>query len=336
MVIVGAGPAGLCGAWFARKRGWEPLIVDAGSRVGGAWSLMEPTMNCLSPRHHDLLPDGRIPEGAGDTATAAEVVAMLTAFQDECGFEILFGETVQKAERHKHGFRLDVGGEPLLTRRLVAATGEYGAPKWPSVEGLKEHNAVHARTLDRNCVQAGDRVVVVGAGNSGAELAVALAERGAQVTVSSRQPVRRPSGLPKALGLIGWHLSGLPLRWQPNRGGCTDNVPVQGSELWASVRSGVVSTAGETVALLADGVRTRDGQRIQAEHVVFCTGYRRDNAWLGDLIKRDADGYPTHDDGIVTEAAGLALLGVPCLRTWRSGFLRGFSDDARTVIGRLA
>ncbi len=334
-MVVGAGPAGLCAAWYARKRGWEPLIVDAGCDVGGAWQRMDPGMKCLSPRKNDCMPDGRIPNNAGAVATAADVVDMLTAFQRDSAFELHLNARVETVEKHKHGFRLLVAGESMIARRLVAATGEFGAPRWPNMPGLDLYASEHASTLDRSSVQVDERVVVVGSGNSGAEVALALVARGAQVTMSCRTPLRTQWHVPGFLTQVGWKLSGVPLRYQPNRGGCRDKVPVQGSELKSAVDSGLIRTVGETKALVAGGVLVESETFVPADRVVFCTGYLRDDAWLGRLVERDDSGFPVHDDGLIPGVPGLAVVGLPCLRTWRSGFLRGFSADASAVIGRM-
>jgi len=281
------------------------------------------------------MPDGRFPSNSDDVATAADVVEMLRGFQQDSVFDLRMNARVETVEKHKHGFRLLVSGESMLSRRLIAATGEFGAPRWPDIPGLDLHASEHASSLDRDSVQFNERVVVVGSGNSGAEISVALAERGARVVLSCRTPLSAQWKMPRLLAGVGWRLSGLPLRFQPNRGGCTDNVPVQGTALRDAVSRGDIEIVGETIALVAGGVLVAPETFVSADRVVFCTGYLRDDAWLGGLIERDVNGFPVHDDGLIPGVPGLAVLGLPCLRTWRSGFLRGFRDDASAVIGRL-
>jgi putative flavoprotein involved in K+ transport len=336
IVVVGAGAAGLCAAWYARKRGWQPLVLDKRSASGGAWLSMDPAMPCISPIGRDRMPNASIPEGDTGHGTAQSVAAWIQEFQRREAFEIQFGVQVESVEKVGEGFRLTTTARVVLTRRLIAATGEFGNPFVPLLPGVTPAEAVHVATFDPSSVRAGERVVIVGAGNSGVELAVQLDDLGADVTVSARTPIKRPRPLPAFLSPLGWWLSGIPLRYQPKRGGCTDHVPVETKILWDRVADQRVRVVGETVERVATGIRTSEGDTVEAEHVVFATGYRRDNGWLDGVIERGGGGVPSHRDGLSTDVPGLGFVGIPCMRTWRSGFLRGFAQDAAAVVGGLA
>jgi putative flavoprotein involved in K+ transport len=335
IVVVGAGAAGLCAAWYARKRGWQPIVLDNRSECGGAWLSMNPSMRCISPVGRDRMPDTSIPQGDGGHASGQGVVAWIQDFQRREAFEIQFGVQVESVERVAEGFRLTTSAGVILTRRLIAATGEFGHPFVPVLPGVTPDEETHVATFEPSGVCEGERVVIVGAGNSGVELAVQLDDLGVDVTVSARTPIKRPRPLPTFLSPIGWWLSGIPLRAQPKRGGCTDRVPVETKELWGRVVEQRIRMVGETVERMAMGIRTREGEIIEAEHVVFATGYIRDNGWLGGVIQRRGGGLPFHRDGLSMDVPGLGFVGIPCMRTWRSGFLRGFAQDAAAVVGGL-
>lgn len=293
-------------------------------------------MRCISPIERDRMPDGVIPEGSDGHASAAEVVRWIQSFQERESFDIRFGVRVTDTERSGEGFRLTTSDGVILTRRLIAATGEFGQPVLPSLPGRDSRAIEHVSGFDPTKVVTGDRVVIVGAGNSGVELAVQLDDLGASVVVSARGGLKRPpTGMPGVLAPVGFWLSGMPLRYQPNRGGCTERVPVESGGLWTRVEQGRVRVVGETTAIVEEGVEIDGGERVEADYVVFATGYQRDNAWLGSVVERGRRDVPAHQEGVATTVPGLGFVGIPCMRTWRSGFLRGFAQDAQAVVGGL-
>ncbi len=202
LVIVGAGPAGLCAAGAARARGWEPLIVERGQRTGGAWQHIRPDLRCLSDRNHDLLPDGSYPAGETLRATAADVLAWLDRYVDRQSFDLSFGVDANGLRRDDGVIRLVTTAGEIATRRLLVATGEYSRPLVPDLPGSFGGPATHACTLDLDAIQPDEHVLLVGTGNSATDMLPRLLARRARVTVSVRSPLEeRPEGLatgPKA------------------------------------------------------------------------------------------------------------------------------------------
>lgn len=337
IVVVGAGAAGLAAAWAARRRGWEPLILDRAPEAGGAWIRMRAEMRCLSLRRHDRFADGAHPEGDGPHATAAEVARGIASFAARSRFDLRTGVEVLQVKRSAGDFVIETSAGTIRARRLLVASGEYERPFLPTLPGAFDGPADHVRRLRVDDVQRGERVVVVGAGNSGAEIVAELSRRGAKVIVAVRRLPRRPPELPSEglLEALAYHLSGLPLRLLPFRGGCHWQTPLVSQALHQALDRGLVTIVDDVVALAPDGVRTRSGQRVGADRIVWATGYRRDTAWLEGLLPLDERGRPALREGLVPAIEGLAFVGLPCLRTRRSGFLRGFADDAAAVIGQL-
>ena len=134
---------------------------------------------------------------------------------------------------------------------------------------------------------------------------------------------------------IAHRLSAIPIRLLPFRGGCHDETPLVSPALHDAFDRGALSIVDAVAALESSGVRTQSGRQVRADRIVWATGYRRDTAWLDRLIALDAKGRPRERGGIVQGMDGLAFVGLPCMRTRRSGFLRGFVDDALAVVRAL-
>lgn len=346
LLIVGAGPAGLCAAAAARERGWEPRLLERAREAGGLWKRVPADMRCLSPRRRDLLPDGRSPQGPGDRATAAEVVAALDAFAAHAAFDLRLGRAATALRRGGDGvLEVDVADafdapvdarpvEVLRARRVLLATGEYGRPRIPALPGRFDGRLEHSAGVDFESLRPGERVVVVGSGNSAADLLPRLFSRRCEVVVSTRRPISRPApALPGPLDRLMWRASGLPVRLLPPRLRCADTLGALDPVLFDARQRCRIRAVGEAVGLEAGGLVARDVGLVPCDRIVFCTGFKRDLAWTG--LDLDERGVPAHRGGLSTERAGVAFLGLRCLRTRRSQFLRGLWADARAVVGGL-
>ncbi len=336
LIVVGAGPGGLAAAAAGRALGWKPVILEQSDRVGGAWARMPPDMLCLSPRIRDAMPDGALPPSTADRATVGEVLQAIEAYAERASFDVRFGVGATGMTTRAGTLILDTTDQPCEARRVIVATGEWGNPFRLPLPGDFDGPMVHTSEFEPEAVAAGERVCVIGAGNSGAEAVVALQARGAAVTLATRRPVQKPSPEPTGmLGEIAWRLSGMPVHNLPARGGCTHRTPLVDPELYLAVKSGAVKVVAGATALYPGGVRTSAGEEVACDRIVFATGFRRDLAWLGSAITLNADGVPAHDRGVSLDVARLGFVGIPCMRTRRSGFLRGLVSDAAYVARRL-
>jgi len=336
LVIVGAGPAGLATAGVAREFGIEPLVIDKAPVFGGAWVKMRPRMRCLSLRHHDRMPDGSFPRGEGERATAAEVADWLQLYARREGFRARLGVSCDALRQDREGLLVVTSGGPVRTRRLVVATGEFGCQRTPDLDGAFEGPSCHSSELDIDDVDPGEHVLVIGAGNSACEIVGLLLARGVRITVAARSGLSDPLGVDTGLlGEVKWWLSALPARYLPDQVRCNPATPVIDTTLVDARDAGRIEVVGEVHSLSAIGVQCRDGAVVTCDRIVLATGFARDTVWLGDIIDRDQYGTPRHDEGLSPEVPGMAYVGIPCQRTRRSGFIRGFAGDARNVLERL-
>ncbi len=319
-------------------------MLDAAAEPGGAWARMDPTMRCLSPRSLDRLPNEMFPQGEGSVASAAQVLDAIRLFAARLGPRARYGARVRAVERRGELLALQVGQEVMETRALIAATGIAGAPRGLALPDIEDFHGpmLPALSLHHRLDEVGPQVLVVGAGNSGHDAVRLLVATGRQVTLASATPLRSQGTYPDGLeGRVRWALSALPIRILPPSLRCGEVLPVD-DLLEEAVRDGRVRLVGAVRSVWEDGAHCAPAPgdegadvSVYADTLVVATGYQRDLGWLGGLVRRDDRGVPHHEGGVVSRTPGIGLLGLDCMRTRRSGFLRGMSDDARAVVDAL-
>jgi putative flavoprotein involved in K+ transport len=327
-VIVGAGSAGLATAALLRRAGVEALLLEAGSEPGAAWRDRYDRLHLHTPRLLSGLPGRRIPRGYGRWVSRDDLLAYLRDYAE--GLDVRTNVRVERIERDGDAWRLDTGQGPLLSRAVIVATGYNGepfVPDWPGREGFGGE-LIHSSEYRNPAPFRGRDVLVVGAGNSGAEIATDVAEGGA---VRSRLSVRTPPqivrratvGIPaQAIGIAIRHLPpdwvdpisktqrklsipdlaayGLP---RPEHGIrtaflATATTPILDVGIVGAVRRGLVEIVAAVAGFDGAEVLLADGSRIDPDAVIAATGFRAGlDGLVGHLGALGPRGLPTHTDG---------------------------------------
>src|SRR3954447_8079503 len=199
VLVVGAGPAGVAGAACLRRRGVDVLVVDRGGAVGDSWRRRYDRLHLHTPRVQSALPGLRIPRRFGRWVAKDDMAEYLRLYADHHGIAPRFGVEVTRLERDGEGWKAETGGEPLSARQVVLASGynrEPVLPDWPGQDTFRGE-LLHASRYSGPERFRGRDVLVVGAGNTGAEIAADLAESGAaRVRLAVRTP---PNLVPRQL-----------------------------------------------------------------------------------------------------------------------------------------
>ena len=360
-VVVGAGPAGLAVASALARRAHRATVLERAS-VGASWRGHYDRLHLHTTRRLSFLGGSPIPRRYGRWVARDDVVAYL----DEMAHDLRVrpGVTVERVDPDGPGWVLSTSAGPVPARDVVIATGYNHtplAPSWPGVDGYTGE-LLHAADYRSGAPFAGRDVLVVGVGNTGAEIAVDLVESGARsVRLAVRTPphiVRRSTlGWPaQGTGMVVRHLPvpvvdvvarglarvevpdlssyGLP---RPTTGlysrmleGAT---PVQDVGLIAAVRDGAVTPVAAVVGIEGDEVLLADGTRLRPEVIVAATGYRRDlEPLVGHLGVLDERGLP-RSHGARAPRPGLYLTG---FTTPISGMLRELRLDAERIARAIA
>jgi len=191
VVVIGAGPSGLATAACLSARGVPFLILERAGVVGSSWRMHYERLHLHTVQRFSSLPRMRWPEGTPTYPSRAQMVAYLEAYAKHFGLAPRFGEDVRIAKRDASGFLIETAARRYHARSLVVASGYNRVPKVPSFPGQETFGGpiVHSSAYKSGAAYRGKRVLVVGAGNSGAEIALDLWEHGAKPALSVRGPV---------------------------------------------------------------------------------------------------------------------------------------------------
>jgi len=346
VTIVGAGPAGLALARELRRRGVEPVLLER-DRVGSTWAGAYDHLRLHTRRGAAALPGMPYPRGTSTFPRAREVHAYLRAYAARFALDVREGVEVTAALRDGEGWSLTTSAGSVRSEVVAWAGGIWAAPVVPPLPGRERFagELLHVRDYRGPEAFRGRRLLVVGAGNSGKDVAVAavgvaasvaVAVRGGVVTVPYPNAFSQHSGalwerLPAAIAdaflrRLRRPFPELGLPWPDLP--MTEAVPVVGFELVEAVRAGRVTVRPAVVGFGPGGVRFADGAaETPYDVVVLATGFRPATGPIAGLL--DADGEPV--------APGLFVVGAryPALTTWLQRLRREAPAAARRIVAAL-
>jgi putative flavoprotein involved in K+ transport len=347
-VIIGGGQAGLAAGYHLARRGLPFVILDANERIGDSWRKRWDSLHLFSPARFSGLPGMPFPAPAHSYPTKDEVADYLEAYAARFELPVQTGVRVDGLSRNGGGFVVTAGEKRFDADNVVVAMATHQIPRVPPFAPELDPGIVELHAGEyRNPSQLQDAgVLVVGAGNTGAEIALDVVS-GHPTWLSGRGtghvPFRietlaaRHLFIPLVFRFIGHHV-------------LTVNTPIgrkerpkilsQGAPL-VRVKPKDIAAAGIERVPKTVGVRKglpllEDGRVLEVANVIWCTGFRPDFSWIDLPIFGEEDNEPTHERGIVAHEPGLYFVGLSFLYAMTSGFLRGVGRDADHVAKHIA
>ncbi len=348
VVVVGAGQAGLSVGHHLAKRGVRFVILDAEARVGDVWRRRWDSLRLFTPARFDALDGMRFPAPGDHFPTKDEMADYLEAYARRFALPIRGGTRVERLFRRDGRYVLLANGREIEADQVVVAMASYQRPRVPAFAAqlALEVNQIHSsRYRGPAQIRAGD-VLLVGAGNSGAEIAVELARRGQRVFLSGRDVGHVPFRIG---GWVGLRIAGpivlrlvfhrlLTVRTRIGRK-ARPKFLGEGAPL-IRTRPRELAAAGVTRVARVTGARDgkpllADGRVLDVGNVVWCTGFHAGFSWI-DLPIFDDHGEPRHAEGVVQDAPGLYFVGLHFLFALSSTMVHGVGRDAARIAGKVA
>ncbi|MDK1342034.1 NAD(P)/FAD-dependent oxidoreductase [Streptomyces sp. 378] len=340
VVVIGGGQSGLAAAHALREQGLHPVVLEASEQAAGSWPRYYDSLTLFSPARFSAMPT--VPFG-GDPDRYPhrdEVVAYLLRYADRLDADIRTRSRVREVRAGNGSFTLTLeDGTQLSARAVVAASGTFGRPHHPALPGLESFtgDALHAAEYRRPSPFAGQRVVIVGAGNSAVQIAAELGTH-ARVTLATRHPVRFARQLALGRDLHWWltrtGIDVLPvgrfLRTPPTQ------LVIDDGRYRAAVAAGAPDQRPVFTSVDGSKVVWADGTVEEVDTILLTTGYRPDLGYLAPLGALDEHGHPIHREGISLTHPGLAYVGLEWQRSLSSNSLRGVGRDAARIARRVS
>jgi putative flavoprotein involved in K+ transport len=347
VVVIGGGQAGLAVGWHLARRGSNFAILDAGERVGDAWRTRWEGLRLFTPGRLNGLPGMPFPGDRHGFPTKDEVADYLESYATAMDLPVQTGIHVTDVwpADDGRGFRLTTDVGDFGASQVVIATGAYDRPRVPDVADELDASIMQLHSSQfRSPSQLRDgTVLVVGASNSGAEIAL-MAAREHRTVLSGRDvgkmPFRPEDRLARAFDTVFWffvnHVATLdnPIGRKAAPGIRDHGLPldrVRPADLGAA---GVERVLARTVGARDGMPMLEDGRVIEAANVVWATGFRPDHRWI-HFPMTGADGWPRQVRGVVTDVPGLYFIGLPFMYRGASALLGGVGRDAAYLVDEM-
>jgi putative flavoprotein involved in K+ transport len=338
VVVVGAGQAGLAIGYFLARQGRRYVILEAADSIGAAWRTRWDSLLLFTPRRYSALAGLDFPGDPDGYPTRDEVIAYLEQYATKFGLPVKLDSAVRSLAVADGRFVVGLDDRRLEADQVVVATGPFQVPNVPALartlapEVFQTHSTGYMRPSD---VPEGT-VLVVGGGNTGYQIAKELsATHKVHLAVGTRQ---KP--LPQRLlgrDLFWWLTkTGLIRKTADSRIGrrLQENDTLIGSSPRELRRRYRIDMKPRVVAASGRTISFADGSELDADAVIWATGYRSDYSWIEPSVL-GPDGRVQHKRG-VTEVPGLYVLGLSWQHTRGSALIGWVKDDAEFIAAKIA
>ena len=347
-VIVGAGQTGLATAYHLKRRGISAVVLDEHPRIGDQWRVRYDSLRLNTPARYDALPGMKFPAADDAYPTGTEMADYLAAYVERFGLDVRQGSHVTSVRRDDDGeFAVTTDTTTYRACNVVVATGCEHHPSTPDAAGELDPDIrqLHSSAYHGPKQLLPGPVLVVGAGQSGADLALETANAGHDTWLSGKPSAEVPFEIGSRRAKII-----LPVLWFAANHVLTLRTPI-GRRLQPKIRTMAAPLIRTKLAhLTAAGVHlapertvgSRDGRPMLADgrvldvaNVIWCTGFRRDWSIIDPPIVAP-DGWPRGKGGVVHDVPGLYFVGLLFQRGFYSMLIGGAGRDGRFIAGQIA
>jgi putative flavoprotein involved in K+ transport len=344
-VIIGGGQAGLATGYHLAKRDLPFVILDANERIGDAWRKRWDSLRLFTTARYDGLQGWRFPAPALSFPTKDEMADYLEAYAARFELPVRTGVEVDRLSREGDRFLITSGDRQFEAKHVVVATGAHQMPKLP-VFADELHSSImqlHSSQYRNPSQLQEGAVLVVGAGNSGAEIAFELSRTHPTYLSgkpSGQLPVRHGPAAARfvlpVVRFVGHHVLtlGTPIGRKVQPRFISHSAPLVRVKLKDLAAAGVEQVP-RTVSIEDGRPALEDGRVLDVSNVIWCTGFREEFPWI-DLPIFDENQRPLHERGVVAGEPGLYFVGMPFQYSALSDVLPGVGRDAEYIATHIA
>ena len=348
VIVIGGGQAGLSVGYHLARAGANFVILDAHARVGDAWRKRWDSLRLFTPAKFDGLDGMPFPASGNHFPTKDEMADYLEAYARHFKLPVRSGVRVQRVFSRGDRFVVVTGSQELQASQVVVAMAKYQRPRTPAFAEELSPDIRQFHSIDYH--NAGQlkpgRVLVAGAGNSGADLALEAVRAGHNVWLAGRDvgqvPFRPESFVgrnimgPLVLGFVFHHVLTVktPMGRKAQPGALTRAVPlirVKARDLKGAGIERVPRVVGEWDRLPL----LEDGRVLKASNIIWSSGFHPGFEWI-DLPVFDEHGAPKHSSGVAEGVPGFYFVGLPFLHAMSSSMIHGVGRDAARIVREIS
>ena len=345
-IIIGGGQAGLATAWHLKHKNMPCVILDENDRVGDSWRKRWNSLRLFTPGRYDNLPGMPYPGPPGSYPGKDDIAAYLEAYAFRFGFSVRNGVKVVRVSAEGDYYTIATQNEEISAYNVVIATGPFHHPRIPEFADKLDSHIVQFHSSEYQSpsqIQDGP-VLVVGAGQSGAEIALELAQNH-KVWLSGRdvgeEPEFRENIFSRFINIIMVFAAKKVLKVSNPLGRMMRNhffyrpsgIPRAGGTKKRLKKAGV-EWVERTNGTSGGYPQLQDGQTLKVNNVIWCTGFVTDYSWI-DIPVFNEFGYPLHKRGVVHGQPGLYFIGMPFQHSLSSSLLLGVGKDAGYIANHI-
>lgn len=342
-IVVGGGQAGLAVGYFLARQKRRFAILDQNMRTGDTWRSRWDSLRLFTPAKYNGLPGMPFPGADFYFPTKDEAADYLENYARQFKLPVRNNTKVRSLLRGENGFNVTTNAGSFVANNVIIATGAYQKAFTPPLSRelaasiLQMHSSAYCNPQQI----AAQNILVVGAGNSGAEISLELAKNGKRVWLAGPSVGRIPADrLGRIFGgrLYWWLISQVLSVRTPIGRKMSGKIIHHGAPLIRANPEEIARAGIERVPRVT-GVNSgkpqlEDGSSLPVEAVIWSTGFRPDFSWV-QLPLFDAHGFPRHQRGVVHETPGLYFVGMPFQTALSSALLGGVGADAEYIARQM-
>lgn len=340
-VVIGGGQAGLAVGYHLAKRGIPFVILDAHARIGDAWRRRWDSLRLFTPTRFSALPGLALP-GKSEFPSKDEMADYLETYAKRFRLPVRTGVRVERLSRRGDYFMINAGDQQFEAENVVVAMANYQVPKLPDFAHNLDPAIAQIHSYDyRNPAQLREgRVLVVGVGNSGADIAIEIAKTH-PTWLSGRESGAIPYRIDGFIGreilfrvirFIGHHVLSLktPVGRRARPKMLFHAAPLVRVKLKDLAAAGI-ERVSRVVGVRKGRPLLADDRTLDVQNVIWCTGFQPGFSWI-ELPIFGERGIPMHDGGIVTVCPGMYFVGLHYLYAMSSATVVGVGRDAERIV----
>ncbi|MED0773338.1 flavin-containing monooxygenase [Bacillus siamensis] len=338
-IVIGAGQAGISAGYYLKKSKQKFIILDKSHEVGESWKNRYDSLVLFTSRMYSSLPGMHLEGDKHGLPSKNEIAAYLKKYVERFEIPIQLRTEVISVQKLNNYFLIKTNREDYQTKNLVMAAGPFHTPNIPSIsKDVAGHiHQLHSSQYKHSKQLAPGNVLVVGGGNSGAQIAVELSKERVTYLSCSNKPVYFPLWIGKRsifwwfdkLGVLHASHTSILGKFIQKKGD-----PIFGYELKHAIRQKKIILKQRVIAGKQNEIIFKDSSSLEVNNVIWATGFKNPLWWMKIEGVLDKEGRIIHHRG-VSAVKGLYFIGLPWQHRRGSALLQGVGNDAEYIVKQM-